>query len=310
MKCGGTEMQVHTLQLWEDQEHVTLTAYLPAILTEGQALTANRPAIIICPGGAYLYTSQREAEPVALRFASLGYQTFVLHYNTYYGQGPIDLTSPPPANPFVKFPQPIFDIAKAIVTVREHAQEWNVNADQITVAGFSAGGHLAASIGVHWQDEFVREKLGVDAEKIRPDALILGYALLDSKLSMESMNEAESAKYNDMLTLMNSAVFGATEYSEQMLEQFSPALHIRENTPPAFIWHTAEDDLVRSSNSLKFALGLASKRIPYELHVFEKGEHGLSLADLTSATTPQHVNHDVSEWVKMADRFLKRRFSI
>ncbi len=301
-------MQVQTLQLWEDQEHVTLTAYLPAMLTEGQAMRATRPAVIICPGGAYLYTSEREAEPVALRFASLGYQAFVLHYNTYYGRGPIDQAAPPPANTLVQFPQPIFDVAKAILTVRERAEEWNINREQITVAGFSAGGHLAASIGVHWQDAFLRDKLAVESELLRPNALILGYALLDSKLSKEWMNEEEAAKYSDMLSLMNAAIFGTVEQSDEQLLQFSPALHISKHTPPAFIWHTAEDDLVLSANSLKFAMGLASERIPYELHVFEKGVHGLSLADHTSATNVHHYSKEVAEWVYMADRFLQRRF--
>ena len=301
-------MHIETIQLWDDQEHVTLTAYVPYQVSSEQA-SQPRPAIIICPGGAYLYTSDREAEPVALRFASLGYITFVLHYNTYYGSAPIQPDNQQNPNTLVKFPQPLYDVAKAIAVVRENAVKWNVHADQIAVAGFSAGGHLAASIGVHWDKPYVSEHIGVPAECIKPNALILGYALLDSVISMELMNEEETVKYTEMLSLMNSVVLGTSEQSFELLENFSPARFVGAHTPPTFLWHTSEDDLVLSANSLQFAMGLVKHRIPYELHVFEQGGHGLSLADQTTAANETQINHAASSWVELANEWLQRKYS-
>lgn len=300
-------MHIETIQLWDEQDHVTLTAYVPYQVVGG-LYSRPRPAIIICPGGSYLYTSDREAEPIALRFASLGYATFVLHYNTYYGRAPIQEANQQNPNLLVKFPQPLYDVAKAITVVREHAEKWNVHPDQVTVAGFSAGGHLAGTIGVHWDKPYVSEHLGVEAEQIKPNALILGYALLDSALATELMSEDEGIKFKDMLDLMNVAVLGTREASSEMLEQFSPARFVDKHTPPTFLWHTAEDDLVLSANSLQFAMGLAKHRIPYELHVFEEGGHGLSLSDRTTATNEGHLNRIAMNWVSLADAWLQRRF--
>lgn len=297
-------MHIETIQLWEDQQQVTLTAYVPYQVGDPSII---RPAIVICPGGSYLYTSDREAEPVALRFASLGYVTFVLHYNTYFGKAPIQEHNKQNPNPLVKYPQPLYDVAKAISVVRENAAKWGVNPDQITVAGFSAGGHLAASIGVHWNKPYVSEHIGVSAELIKPNSLILAYALLDSVLAVELMNEQEIEKYRDSIELMNYAVLGTIEQDNELFEKFSPANFVGEHTPPTFLWHTAEDDLVLSAHSLQFAMGLAKQRIPYELHVFEEGGHGLSLSDRTTATNDAQINTAASQWVQLADAWLQRR---
>lgn len=298
-------MHIETLQLWEDQEHVTLTAYVPYQVGNQKN---SRPAIIICPGGSYLYTSDREAEPVALRFASLGYVTFVLHYNTFYGAAPITEAKQQNPNPLVKFPQPLYDVAKAIAVVRENAEKWTIHPDHITVAGFSAGGHLAASIGVHWDKPYISEYVGTTSEQIKPNALILGYALLDSVLALDLMNEEEQVKYKDQVGLMNRAVLGTAELDEESLVSFSPARYVGDHTPPTFLWHTAQDDLVLSAHSLQFAMGLVKHRIPYELHVFEEGGHGLALCDRTTATNENQINAAAMNWVPLADEWLQRRF--
>ena len=298
-------MLVQTIELWDDQKHVTLTGYIPDVVNKKKTY----PGIVICPGGAYLYTSEREAEPIALRFAALGYRTFVLHYNTYYGKGPINMHNPPPANTLVRYPQPLKDLAKAVATVREQAKELLINPDQIAVAGFSAGGHLAANLGVLWHTPFMEELMNMPKEEFRPNALILGYALLDNELSHELMSEAEREKFKDMFNLMNLALFGKKEIDLEQMRSFSPALHVSELTPPAFLWHTSEDDLVLSANSLQFAMNLVKHRIAYELHVFEKGGHGLALGDSTTALVNEHFNAAASQWVDLANRWLQQQFS-
>lgn len=297
-------MLIQAIELWDDLPHVTLTGYLPNLLNK----EVPKPAIIICPGGAYLYTSEREAEPVALRFASLGYPTFVLHYNTYYGKGPINHSEPPAPNPHSLYPQPLKDVAKAVAVVREQAHTMQIDPNKIVVAGFSAGGHLAAMLGVNWNTTYLAELMGMENEAFRPNALLLGYALLDSKLSRELMTPEEQLKFKDMFTLMYHALFAKQEFSEDELVQFSPALLVNEHTPPSFLWHTSEDDLVKSANSLQFALGLAKHHINYELHVFEKGGHGLSLGDSTTSLQPEQLNADAAQWVALAAKWLERQF--
>lgn len=302
-------MHIETIQLWEEFPQVTLTAYIPyEVAQEGQA--SPKPALLVLPGGGYLYTSDREAEPIALRFASLGYRTFVLHYNTYYGAAPLTAEQQSNPNPHVKFPQPLYDAAKAIATIRSRAVEWNIAEDQIAVAGFSAGGHLAASIGVHWNRADVAEKLDVQPEEVKPNALILGYALIDNQLAMEWMTEQDKEKFTGLYNEINKAMFGEKQATAEELKQLTPSHFVGPHTPPTFLWHTSEDDLVLSAHSLTFALELCKHRIPHELHVFEKGGHGLSLADATTSTHAGQMNAAASQWVELAHHWLQLHFTV
>jgi|HigsolmetaAR203D_1030402.scaffolds.fasta_scaffold05593_2 acetyl esterase/lipase len=285
----------------------------------------RRPAAIICPGGAYLGTSDREAEPVAMRFLAKGYHAFVLRYTTYYGT--LDRTLQREGNPRSVYPQPLLDLAKAVTIVREHAEEWQVDPDQIVVVGFSAGGHLAASLGVHWQEPFLRERLSVDSERLRPNALVLGYALLDYLLMLEQYAQSagqpaangqpsvqgsalpqELEMKMELWRKVNVAVFGTVEPTREQLVARSPVCHVGAHTPPTFLWHTAQDDLVDARHSLRFAMELAKHGIPYELHVFEGGPHGLSLGDETTAALDWHINPHAAGWLELAFGWLKRRF--
>ncbi|WP_197276427.1 alpha/beta hydrolase [Bacillus sp. JCM 19034] len=250
-------------------------------------------------------TSDREAEPVALRFMTAGYQTFVLRYTTYYKTFASDSNQKGREEPVL--PQALFDLAKAVSTVREHADEWDVNPNQIVICGFSAGGHLAASLGVHWHESFLSEELSVESEQLRPNALILGYAVLDYILMKEEAEKEEAQWKHEVWKSSNHAVFGKEMPSLEELNNISPVNFVTEATPPTFLWHTADDDLVYAQNSLHFATALAKKRIPYELHVFESGVHGLSLSDETTENDPVHVNQDCQVWVDLALKWLKKR---
>ena len=192
--------------------------------------------------------------------------------------------------------------------MREQSSTMNIDPDKIVVAGFSAGGHLAAMLGVNWHKPYLAELMNMPNDAFRPNALLLGYALLDSKLSKELMTVEEKIKFSEMFTLMYHALFSKPDIDDEQLLEFSPALHVDEHTPPTFLWHTAEDDLVKSANSLQFALGLAKHHINYELHVFEKGGHGLSLGDMTTSIQPEQLNVDAAQWVTLAAKWLERQF--
>lgn len=301
-------MRVDRIRLWDHCEHASLHAYLldnPATFN----VDRERPAVIVCPGGAYLVTSEREEEQVALRFAAQGYHAFVLRYTTRFRRDEFDISNLPDSPQGIEepiLPQPLYDLAKAMLIIRENAQEWHVDPNKIAICGFSAGGHLAASLGVHWHDEMLQEKFGTDSELFQPNALILGYAPTD--FTIQDGGNAPSDSYNNLRDLAHRAMFGTAEPSLEQLERHSPANYVSSRTPPAFIWHTADDQIVDVRHALAFSSALAQHRVSFELYVFESGLHGLSLCDESTASNESQINPDCGVWVELAMRWLRRRF--
>jgi acetyl esterase/lipase len=300
-------MLIEKIQLWEDSEIGTLHTYILNNSMEFQK-DQLRPAVVICPGGGYLGTSDREAEPIALKFASLGYHTFVLRYTTYFKEKVQDFNNLPAPNEKSAYPQPLFDLAKAMLIIRENASNWLVDTDKITVCGFSAGAHLSASLGVHWNSSLLKEKFNVDNELFKPNAVVLGYPLLDYQLMKEKVETEANEFIKGFWEISGKAVFGTSNPSDEQLLEVSPVNYVSSETPPTFIWHTADDDLVYAENSLRFATMLAKHKVPYELHVFESGVHGLSLCDETTAGDPSHINPECKVWFDLAHNWLKKHF--
>lgn len=302
-------MLIETTRLWPDRPDVVLKAFIPDELpVNSQA--ALRPALIICPGGSYLGTSDREADPVALRFVENGYPSFVLRYSTYnYGHmDGMENPETPAGNPNAAFPGPLLDLGRAMLVIRGNTCRWQADPDRLAICGFSAGGHLSASLAVHWHEDWLAEALDCDSADIRPAGIILGYPLTDyrfMKICADMMRES-SPGLQDLWHYSNTAVFGKSEPTDEDLARLTPVLHVSEKTPPAFIWHTADDALVPVANSLNLAGALALKGVPCELHVFEKGRHGMSLADETTAEHPEHISEQARQWVPMAINWLER----
>ncbi len=199
----------------------------------------NRPMIVICPGGGYEHVSPREGEAIALQFMTTGAHAAVLHYDVA-GQG-------------TEFPQHLLELAVSVAYVRKHASEYHIDADKILVAGFSAGGHLAASLGCFWKEawleELMKQEVGATMKDYQPNGEILAYPVITS---------GEFAHRGSFVKIMGSeaeqgyAGLSATELEEKL----SLENQVTSDFPQTFMWHTFEDGAVPLENSLFFAEAL------------------------------------------------------
>ncbi len=254
-------------------EEATLTLYVPDNSPEVEEFR-RRPGVIICPGGGYRRLSFREAEPVALRLNALGLNAFVLHYSV---------------DP-VRYPAAQLQLALAIHTVKRNAQAWLTDAGRVFVAGFSAGGHLAASLGILWHKEGWAQALGLDPDDIRPRGMVLSYPVITS---------GEFAHRDSFLRLLG-------ERYEELKDSLSLEKQVTDKAVPAFLWHTYEDSAVPVENSLLLALELRSCGVPLEMHIYPKGGHGLSLANdqVNGPDLTLNIRPECQGWIDMAARWV------
>lgn len=274
----------------EGSEGCSVTAWLHG---EGEGYQSS-PAIIICPGGGYTRVSAREAEPVAGPYYEAGYHTFILTYSV--GEKAKDFT-------------PLCQLAATLAHIREYADRWNVDPKKIAVCGFSAGGHLAASLGTRYRehefwDAFCRRtELSDNRESsdcrerklcpsdIRPDAMILGYPVIT----------ADAYAHEGSIKTVSGAEVGSEEYAGFGLDQY-----VDGQTPPTYLWHTAADSCVPVENSLKFCMALSKAKVPFEYHVFPEGEHGMSVCT-EAVGTPCAYNARWMEWsIQWLDKLFDR----
>lgn len=237
-----------------------------------------RPAVVVFPGGGYGFTSGREAERIALSYNAAGYHAFVV----YYAVAPH------------KHPLPILNAAKAIEIVREHAEEWNVDKNKIAVCGFSAGGHLAASISTLWNDPEIFSDNEEENKLHRPDATILAYPVITS-------GEYAHVGSFDNLT--------GTKEKTELREKLSLEKRVTAQNQPTFLFHTYEDGCVPVENSFLYAMALRKYNIPVEMHIFQKGEHGLSLvSDETIWSVPRFSRK--YPWMQLSQDWLNELFGL
>lgn len=237
----------------------------------------KRPVILICPGGAYRMTSDREAEAIAIRFMSMGYHTAVLRYSV----------SP------ARYPVALHQLAKAVSVLRERSEEWFIRPEQIVVMGFSAGGHLAASLGMFWNQGEITNALELAPEQIRPNGMILCYPVITSG----AFGHEES--FRNLLG----------ERYEELREQMSLEKQVSKDTPKTFIWHTFEDTVVVPENSLFFVQAMKKAGIPVEYHLFPEGNHGIGLGnELTANENGRGIVPGCEVWSSLAERWLNREF--
>ena len=235
----------------------------------------KRPLIFICPGGAYAMTSDREAEAVALQFLAAGFHAAVLRYSVA------------PA----RYPTALLQVAAGFKYLREHAEEFHIDEDKIVIQGASAGGHLAASYGVFWKKKtFLAEMLHTTPELLKPNGMMLSYPVITSG------PKAHRGSFENLLG----------DRYEELVEEMSLEKQVDADTPPAFLWHTTEDDCVPVENSLLFYQALHDQGISVEMHIYPHGPHGLGLAnELTAAGDGFGIQPECATWIEHAKTWLK-----
>lgn len=272
-------MKHQTIALWEEgvDPRGGGEDFRPTLDTYVLEGTRQRGAVLICPGGGYEFTSPREAEPIALQFNAAGFHAFVV----YYSVAP------------QRHPQPLLDVSRAMVILRENAAPWNIDAAKIAVCGFSAGGHLAASLGVHWSQAYLQNHAGMVPGMNRPAALILCYPVITAG------RFAHRGSFDNLL---------GPQASPELRDEMSLERQVNSGTPPAFIWHTYDDALVPVENSLLFANALREQGVPFELHIYPAGPHGLSLATAETEEDGMGVHPHVASWMKSCLEWLTELF--
>lgn len=264
-------MTVETIPI---SDRAVLTAYLHSASPDLQAPEAvSRAAVILCPGGRYAFCADVERDAPAIAFLNMGLQVFVLDYSV---------------EPFAGDKRPLTELAMAVKLVREHSAEWQVDVHKVAVGGFSAGGHLAASLGVHWDDPQIAARCGLaDGEMLRPDALVLCYPVITA------------GQYRH-----NASIECVSADCDEPLDYWSLETQVSASTPPVFLWHTVTDKTVPVENSLLFFEQLHAHGVPCEAHFFSEGPHGMSVA----TREVRHPSAAVHEWVRLCRNWLSARF--
>ena len=250
----------------------TLTIYIPTCHFDRGLPDRIRPAILICPGGGYHFVSRREAEPVGLKFLNDGYNIFILKYSVK------------PST----FPTAIREVAAAMELIHKNAENWLTDVTRIAIMGFSAGGHLACHYSNCYNIPEVREVFP-DSKPVQ--AAILSYPVITA-----------DPKYRHSGSFINLS--GHEQITEEDIEKFSLENRVTENTPPTFLWHTRTDQLVPVMNSLLYAQALADAGVPFAVHIYPKGGHGLSTADHVTNDSLGVGSPHAADWIDAAKKWL------
>ena len=239
----------------------------------------KRPVILMCPGGGYEMTSDREAEPMAMQFLAMGYHVAILRYSVCP----------------VRYPAALLQVAESVLYLKEHADEYHIDPEKIVVQGCSAGGHLAANYGIAWNSPFLTKLMGMenDPERLCVAGLLLCYPVITS---------GEKAHEESSRNLLG-------EQYEEKKEELSLENQVTPDTPPTFLWHTATDAPVTVENSLYFFQACLQQGVSAELHIYPVGGHGLSLAnEETCRANGIGVQKECQSWIGLAQTWLKKIF--
>ena len=241
----------------------TLTVYLP------DAGKATGAAMVICPGGGYAHLAAHEGNDYALWLNQQGVAGFVLQYRL--------------GSHGYHHPAMLNDAARAVRWVRAHAGDYRIDLKRVGIMGSSAGGHLASTLVTHFDAGNPSAADAVERQSSRPDLGILCYPVI-------SLGDfAHPGSKRNLL---------GTNPPPELVQQLSSELQVTAATPPCFVWSTAEDKTVPVENSLLFAAALQKNHVPFDLHIYQKGRHGIGLADKPPFAHPHPWAGDCLFWLK------------
>jgi acetyl esterase/lipase len=228
---------------------------------------AKGSAVVVCPGGGYRALAPHEGHDIAVWLNSIGVTAVVLKYRLAPKYG---------------HPAPMQDVLRAIRTVRAKAAEWKIDPARIGIMGFSAGGHLASTAATHFDSGDPNATDPIEKQSSRPDLLILGYPVV----TMAQLSTHSGSRQNLL----------GKEPSQELVDLMSNEKQVTEKTPPTFFFHTEDDKPVPVENSLLFAAALRRAKVPYELHIYQTGRHGVGLAQ---------DNPALNTWPKLLENWLR-----
>ncbi len=244
-----------------DEDTPTITPY---VAPTGRGVGT---AVIVCPGGGYLHLSmEKEGSDVAKWWNSLGVTAFVLKYRL---------------GPKYRHPIELGDAQRAIRTVRARATEWGVRADHVGIMGFSAGGHLTATAGTHFDAGKADAADPIDRQSSRPDFLVLAYPVISFTQHVHQGSK--------------KALLGDNP-DPKLVENLSNELQVTAQTPPTFLFHTTNDGTVPVEDSVMFYLALHTAGVPAEMHIYENGPHGVGLAPTDEALSSWPAR--LADWMR------------
>ena|ERR1017187_2426968 len=241
----------------------TLTLYLP------DSTNTTGAAMVICPGGAYGHLAPHEGKNYALWLNQHGVTCFVLKYRL--------------GSSGYRHPAMLQDAARAMRLVRARAADWKIDPKRVGIMGSSAGGHLASTLMTHFDLGNTNATDPIERQSSRPDLGILCYPVITL---------GEYAHQDSKTNLLG------THPPPELVRLLSNELQVTTNTPPCFIWQTFEDKTVSVENSLMFAEALRKNHVPFDLHIYQKGKHGLGLSDKPPFAHPHPWANDCLFWLK------------
>ncbi len=251
-----------------------VTGYIHDQLVEIAEHREKYPVMVVCPGGGYNMCSQRESDPVAFEYLTAGYNVFILRYSVK--EASKDFT-------------PLKELSSTVMKIRENAEQWNCDPDKIAVVGFSAGGHLAASICTLWNNPKFLEHFDNKNGMNKPNAGVLAYAVISADPEIYHGGSIDN-------------VSGGKTGEER--EIFSLEKQVTADCPQMFLWHTVNDNCVPVENSIVFISSLQKNQIPFEAHFFPEGPHGSSVCTSEVNSLNDHNN----QWVDLSKKWLAKTF--
>lgn len=257
----------------ENDENVYLEAYAP-----DKTQNFVRDGVLVIPGGGYEQVcSDREGEPIAFDFIQKGCAAFVLHYSV---------------KDKALFPRPLIEASKAMKYIKDNATHYGIDPERVFATGFSAGGHLCASLGILWHRKEIYDSVPMEYGYNKPKGIMPIYPVVSA------MVPTHAGSFNNIL--------GKDNPSEEEKTKYSLEFSVDENSSPAFIVHTSDDNAVPVFNALALANAYASKNMQFELHIYKTGAHGMALAnEITSGGADGWNNKTNGSWTYFAREWMK-----